>query len=360
MEISQILIAILVAVVVILPTVIWILRKSLSQSPQDKTFQSFLQLQQELHNLHSGLQEQIRSVSGQLAEHMQSNARFLQDSQQNYREVMDNVQHRLGVLQGATQSMVDIGKDISSLQDILRAPKLRGGMGEFLLAELLRQILPNDHFSLQHRFKNGAQVDAVIRLGEGLVPVDAKFPLENFTRILESDPSTEAESRKAFWRDIKKHVDDISSKYILPEEGTFEFAMMYIPSESIYYETIIRDESQNESVSSYAIRHKVIPVSPNSFYAYLQAMVRGLKGMRIERSAQIILENLGQLEVSLGQCLSDFEKIGVHLGHARASYEKTELRFRKLQNKLSAMGDGREASKDSDSRELPIPADETV
>jgi len=190
--------------------------------------------------------------------------------------------------------------------------------------------------------------------------VDAKFPLENFRRILESDSSTEQESRKAFWRDIKKHVDDISSKYILPEEGTFEFALMYIPSESIYYETIIRDESQNESISAYAIRHKVIPVSPNSFYAYLQAMVRGLKGMRIERSAQIILENLGQLEVSLGQCLSDFEKIGIHLGHARTSYEKTELRFRKLQNKLSAMGEGQASLRDSGSRELPIPADETV
>jgi len=114
---------------------------------------------------------------------------------------------------------------------------------------------------------------------------------------------------------------------------------MYIPSESIYYETIIKDDAQNESISSYALRRKVIPVSPNSFYAYLQAIVRGLKGMRIERSAQIILENIGQLEVDLEQCLADFEKIGGHLGHARSSYERTEQRFRKLQNKLAVMGD---------------------
>jgi DNA recombination protein RmuC len=112
---------------------------------------------------------------------------------------------------------------------------------------------------------------------------------------------------------------------------------MYIPSESIYYEIIIKDDAQNESLSSYAIKRKVIPVSPNSFYAYLQAIARGLKGMRIERSAQIILENLGQLEVDLEQCLTDFEKIGGHLGHARTAYEKTEQRFQKLRNRLNVL-----------------------
>ena len=269
---------------------------------------------------------------------MKHNAQFLQENQQNYRQIMGDVQHRLGALQSATQNMMEVGKDISSLHDILRAPKLRGGMGELLLAELLRQILPEDHFSLQYRFRNGLQVDAIIRLGEGLIPVDAKFPLENFKRILEAgSDEKQAEARKSFWKDIKKHIDDISTKYILPEEGTFEFALMYIPSESIYYETIIKDDAQSESLSSYAMKHKVVPVSPNSFYVYLQSIVRGLKGMRIERSAQIILESLGQLEIDFELCLSDFEKIGGHLAHARTSYEKTEQRFHKLQDRLSVM-----------------------
>jgi DNA recombination protein RmuC len=123
----------------------------------------------------------------------------------------------------------------------------------------------------------------------------------------------------------------------LPEEGTFEFALMYIPSESIYYEIIIKDDAQNESLSAYAMKRKVVPVSPNSFYVYLQSIVRGLKGMRIERSAQIILENLGQLEVDLDQCLTDFEKIGGHLAHARTAYEKTEQRFQKLRNRLNVL-----------------------
>ena len=293
-----------------------------------------------MHNLHTNLQEQIRSLSGQMADQQKQNTQFLQDNQQNYRQVMGDVQHRLGVLQQATQSMMDIGKDIASLQDILRAPKLRGGMGEFLLAELLRQILPEDHFSLQYRFNSGTQVDAVILLGDGIISVDAKFPLENFKRIMEAgDEGKQTEARKIFWRDVKKHIDDISTKYILPEEKTFDFALMYIPSENIYYETIIKDDAQNESLAAYAMKRKVIPVSPNSFYAYLQAIVRGLKGMRIERSAQIILQNLGQLEMDLGHCLTDFEKIGFHLGNARTAYEKTEQRFRKLKNKLDTMSE---------------------
>ena len=319
--------------------VFWLLQHmSKRTAADDKTFQPFLQLQQELHNLNATLQDQIQTLSRQMNDQMKQNTQCLHENQQNYRQVMGDVQHRLGVLQQATQSMMDVGKDISSLHDILRAPKLRGGMGDLLLAELLRQILPEDHFSLQYRFANGSQVDAIIRLGEGLIPVDAKFPLENFKRILEAgSDEKQAEARKGFWKDIKKHIDDISTKYILPEEGTFEFALMYIPSESIYYETIIKDDAQNESLSSYAMKRRVIPVSPNSFYVYLQSIVRGLKGMRIERSAQIILENLGQLEVDLEQCLIDFEKIGGHLAHARTAYEKTEQRFQKLKNRLTVL-----------------------
>lgn len=317
--------------------------------------QPFLQLQQELHNLHTSLQEQVSTLSGQMNDQMKQNSQFLQENQQNYRQIMGDVQHRLGVLQHATQSMMDVGKDISSLHDILRAPKLRGGMGEFLLAELLRQILPEDHFALQYRFANGSQVDAVIRLGEGLIPVDAKFPLENFKRILEAgSDEKQAEARKGFWKDVKKHIDDVGSKYILPEEGTFEFALMYIPSESIYYETIIKDDAQNESLSAYAMKRKVVPVSPNSFYVYLQSIVRGLKGMRIERSAQIILENLGQLEVDLEQCLTDFEKIGGHLAHARTAYEKTEQRFQKLRDRLNVL---EQHQGPAASKEIPVEKD---
>lgn len=294
--------------------------------------------QKEMADLRCALKEQFLEIAHQVNTHLEQNSRFLSQTHQNYTQAVGQVQHRLGELQQVTQSMMEIGKDISSLQNILRAPKLRGGLGELFLAELLRQILPEDHFSLQYAFRDGSKVDAVILLGQGLIPVDAKFPLENFKRILQAKgEEEERRPRKEFLQDVKKHIDDIAAKYILPEEGTFEFALMYIPAENVYYETIIKDEMQSESLASYALRKKVIPVSPNSFYAYLQAIAYGLKGLRIENSAQMILENLGQLETDFGKCLQDFEKVGEHLRNAQSAFEKTDKRLGKLQNKLSSI-----------------------
>ena len=288
----------------------------------------------EITGLKSVLDTQILELSNQLNQQLHKNNQFLAQTHEGYREAVGQVQHRLGQLQQATQSMMEIGKDISSLQNILRAPKLRGGMGELFLAELLRQILPEDHFSLQYSFRDGSKVDAVIMLGDSLIPVDAKFPLENFKRLIEAAGEDDSrQAKKLFNQDVKKHIDAISSKYILPEEGTFDFALMYIPAENVYYETILKDD-QPESLSEYALRKHVIPVSPNSFYAYLQAIARGLKGLRIERSAKIILQSLEQLEGDFKKCLGDFEKVGSHLNHAQAAYRSAEKRFSRLQDKF--------------------------
>lgn len=300
--------------------------------------QIMVEMQREMTNLQSTMQNQILELSRQMNAQLENNNRFLRETQDGYSRTVGQIQHRLGELQESTQSMMSIGKDISSLQNILQAPKLRGGIGELLLAELLKQILPQDHFSLQYSFRDGSKVDAVISLNNGMIPVDAKFPLENFKRILEStDKETQKQFRKTFVQDVKKHVDSIASKYILPDEGTFDFALMYIPAENVYYETIIKDEGQAESIAAYALKKKVIPVSPNSFYAYLQAIVRGLKGLRIERSAQLILESLGQLETDLGKFFADFDKLGGHLNNAQSSYNKSLRRFERLQDKFSAM-----------------------
>ena len=154
----------------------------------------------------------------------------------------------LGGLEEANRHIYEVGKDIASLQEILRAPKLRGGLGEFFLEDLLAQILPPQHFSTQHAFRSGEKVDAVIKLGASLVPVDAKFPLENFKRIAGSDERRGKKPRQeAILRPMcKKHIDAIAGKYILPDEGTYDFALMYIPAENVYYETIIKDEAPDE------------------------------------------------------------------------------------------------------------------
>ena len=322
--------------IVLSAVVFLLLRRTHKGVDENVSERMMLQFQKEMNDLRSGLKDQVLDLSQRMNEHLERNSRFLNQSHQGYSQAVGQVQHRLGELQQVTQSMMEIGKDIASLQDILRAPKLRGGLGELFLAELLRQILPEDHFSLQYAFQDGSRVDAVIFLGQGMIPVDAKFPLENFKRMLAAQgEEDEHHARKHFQQDVRKHIDDIAAKYILPAEGTFEFALMYIPAENVYYETIIKDEVQPESLSGYAIKKKVIPVSPNSFYAYLQVIVRGLKGLRIERSAQLILESLGQLETDFKKCLADFEKIGDHIKNAQSAFDRTDKRLGRLQEKMN-------------------------
>ncbi len=336
MEFNTLLLVLALAGLAVLGWAMWIRQGKAGRG--DDTVRLIADMQQEVKLLHATLQGQVTELTRQMNAQWQQHAQLLQETQEGYTRTVGQVQHRLGQLHEATQSMVDIGKDIASLQSILQAPKSRGSLGEFFLEELLKQMLPLDHFSLQYTFQSGAMVDAVIFLGQGMIPVDAKFPLENFKRILEAkDGEEEKQARKSFNQDVKKHIDAIASKYILPEENTFEFALMYIPAENVYYEVIIKDEMQTESVASYAQRKRVIPVSPNSFYAYLQAIVRGLKGLRIERSAQMILECLGQLETDFQKFFADFEKIGGHLSNAHSAFDKAHKRFEKLQHKLTSI-----------------------
>jgi DNA recombination protein RmuC len=198
--------------------------------------------------------------------------------------------------------------------------------------------LPSQHFSIQHGFRSGEKVDAVIKLGSGLVPVDAKFPLENFRRILEvANDEERNRARRQFAVDVKKHIDAIAGKYILPDEGTYDFALMYIPAENIYYETIIRDGVPEEkSLCHYAMAKHVIPVSPNSLYAYLQAIVLGLKGMKIEDRAKEIIQYLNRLQGDFGKFREEFALLGKHVGHAQASYQTADRRLEQFGQKLLA------------------------
>ena len=233
-----------------------------------------------------------------------------------------------------------MGKDIASLQEILRSPKLRGGLGELFLGDLLAQIFPPAHYTLQHRFKSGEAVDAVIKLGHNLVPVDAKFPLENFRRIVETASEDDRKvAKKKFMADVKRHVDAISNKYILPDEGTFDFALMYIPAENVYYELIIKDEAVDteKGLLSYAFTRRVIPVSPNSFYAYLQTILLGLKGLHIEEEAQEILKSLARLSGDFRKFQEEFELVGKHLTNTKMRYDESDKRLAKFGDKLQSL-----------------------
>ena len=219
------------------------------------------------------IQQQLGQILGHVNERLRENADILQKTQQNLGERLDaarvvgSVQKSLGSLEEANRKIYEVGKDIASLQEILRAPKLRGGLGEFFLEDLLVQILPAHHFSTQHSFRSGEKVDAVVKLGSSLVPIDSKFPLENFKRILEATSEEDkARAKRQFAAEVRKHIDAIAAKYIVPDEGTYDFALMYVPAENVYYETIIKDESLGEkNLSQYALSKRVIPVHPTVF-----------------------------------------------------------------------------------------------
>ena len=243
-----------------------------------------------------------------------------------------NAIHRqLGDVGRATQQLAEQAKDLGQLQQLLRPPKARGGFGELLLGNLLADRLPSTAYTLQHTFRSGERVDAIIRVDK-LVPVDAKFPLDNFERYVDAqDDDARQLHGKAFARDVKIHIDAIASKYIRPDEGTFDFAFMYLPSEAIYYELTC---GKTGSLLEYAHDRSVVPVSPSTLVAYLHTIVLGLKGMQIEQHAQEVMAYCAQLQKDFGTFRSDFDTIGKHLGHARSKYAEAERRLDRFETQL--------------------------
>jgi DNA recombination protein RmuC len=247
--------------------------------------------------------------------------------------------HVLGELREKAGQIHEVGRAAADLVNILRAPKLRGGMGELFLGDLLAQILPSKVFELQHRFKSGEAVDAAIRIGDKCVPVDSKFPLENFRRIFDAQSDADRiAARRQFVRDVRKHVDDIASKYILPDEGTYDFALMYVPAENVYYETIIKEEPsasrEDHELFNYALDKRVVPVSPNSLYVYLQTILFGLRGMEVGERAQEILTTLQRLRGDVDKLQENFRLLGRHFGNAQNSYNETEKSLNRFEIKL--------------------------
>ncbi len=256
----------------------------------------------------------------------------LQATADRMKTVGENLQ---AVTASATQ-ILDVGKSIAGLEEILKPPKLRGEFGEMLLERLLAQILPEANYTFQRRFRSGEVVDAVIDLGVAQVPVDAKFPIESFTRMIAAETEEDrTRLRREFVRAVRGHVDAVA-KYIRPDEGTFDFALMYIPAENVYYETIVKGEMELDggSIQEYALERRVITVSPNSFYAYLQVIVKGLKGMHVEREADKILGRLGRLKNDYGRFQQEYGVLGRHLTNAKNKYDEVDKAVERFGDRL--------------------------
>lgn len=298
----------------------------------------------ELTKLHTRIDGRLRESAEAIEKTHQTVGQRLDKNASLFGEV----KHKLGQLEESSKRIESVGENISELQEILRAPKLRGNLGELFLEELLTQILPKDYFEMQYTFHSGEKVDAVIRLAHGLVPIDAKFPLENFQKFLKPHLSEQEELgfRKKFVNDLKKHVDDIAQRYIRPDEGTFDFALLYVPAENIYYEAILREDGKKNllNINAYALERRVIPVSPNSLYAYLQAIVLGLKGLQIEERAKEIFGSLARLKGEMGKLEEELGLVGKHLTNASSAFDKTKKRTQRLADRLTQIEEGKDSS----------------
>jgi DNA recombination protein RmuC len=256
------------------------------------------------------------------------------ETQSSNSQLATNIFETLGDVRRATTSVADQAREFTALQDLLKAPKARGGIGEAMLEELLRQVLPHHSYETQYRFRSGAIVDVVVRAGGRLVCIDSKFPLSNYKRMCDANDDIErAEAERAFAADVDRHIRDISSRYIVPDEGTFDFAVMYVPAEGVYGE-ILRLSHRKRPLFEAAIEARVVPMSPLNMYGYLQTILYGLKCLRIEKSAEAILDFCGRLQRDVERFASEYDTLGKHLGNARTKYEDGARSLDRFRDKL--------------------------
>lgn len=308
--------------------IILFLNKKLAKINEQKTDETLLEwlksMQTSVDSTNKTLNDALRDTQKNIHTTLQTNTKALNERLDNAARVIAGVQKDIG-------EMSEIGRSMKDLQDFLRSPKLRGNVGEQVLKELLGQMLPKQSFHLQYGFKSGATVDAAIKTSAGVIPVDSKFPMENFRKMAASE--TEAEKKivqKEFERDVKKHIDDIARKYILTDEGTIDYALMYIPSEAVYYEIV-----NDADLFDYAGKKRVLPVSPVTFYAYMKAILMSFEGQKIEKRASEILQSLRSIQREYQKVDDNLGVLGRHLNNAYNMMSQVTSSFFQLGQKIT-------------------------
>ena len=280
--------------------VVWFIQQkinSLLNAKQDTTLIEWAkQTQQDIKSLQQEVSKVLLSTNKDLTA-------TLQQSYGDLHKRLDKAAILIGDLKKEAGQFSEISRSMRDLQEFLTSPKLRGNIGEHVLKDLISQTFPKQAFHLQYQFKSGVKVDAAIKTDAGILPIDSKFPMENFKRMVGGETQADRVAAvKEFARDVKKHIDDISKKYILPEEGTMDFALMYVPSEPVFYEIVNRP-----ALMDYARGVRVYIVSPSTLYAHLQAILLGFEGKRIETKGREVLALLRAVQ-------KDYEKVEGNLG----------------------------------------------
>lgn len=339
---NTLLIIVLVLIVVVLALLVWLMVSLMGQSKNlAGQSASIGLLQQQLEALKSAEETTRASLNHSMQTSQLSITRNLDTGQQ----VLGRLNSQIGELQGTNKQMLQLGSEVKRLQDILASPKLRGQMGEWSLQHLLENTLPKDSYELQYSFKDGQKVDALVKLASHTVPIDAKYPLPAFEALTQAETEDEkAKLRKQFQRDVTIHIDKIASAYIRPAEGTLDFAMMFIPAENVYYETIVKYPNDAKDILQYSLSKRVIPVSPNLLYAYLMTVVMGLQGMQIEKQAAEIRQNLSKLNASFASYINDWDTLGGHIRNTYNKYDEAQKRLNRFTLELEQV----QAEKDTE------------
>jgi len=309
----------LILVIIGLAIVIFLL---LRQRPQ-KEDSSLLMLQQQLNQLNEtvgkGLSESTRIVQNQVGQSI---------------DIVKKITEELTGLKETNRQVMSYADQLNKLQDILKNPKQRGVLGEYYLETVLKNVLPPGSYQTQYSFSDGDKVDAVVFVGKHIIPVDAKFSLENYNRMLEADSEVEKKRyENIFVNDLKNRIEE-TSKYVRPEERTMDFAFMFIPSEAVYYDLLINKvgsiSEETNNLIYYAGKKKVIVVSPTSFLAYLQTVLQGLRNQKISEQAQEIIKEVERLGKHLLVYGDYMKKMGSHLGTTVSTYNKASMEFKKI------------------------------
>ncbi len=292
-------------------------------------------LQQQLLMLQQQLQDMNKVVDSKLGESHKTMLGAIQAQSGQANKIIQDVTERLTKLDETNKQVMGFADQLKNLQDILKNPKQRGVLGEYYLETVLKNVLPPGGYQMQYGFKDGTAVDAVVFIQDRIVPVDSKFSLENYERILQtSDPAEQDRLQKAFKQDLKNRIDE-TSKYIKPQENTMDFAFMFIPSEAIYYDLLVNKvgavKVSTQDLVEYAFKDKhVIIVSPTSFLAYLQTVLQGLRALQIEESAKEIRKNVEKLNKHLLNYEEYMKKMGTQLSTVVNTYNTSSKEFKKI------------------------------
>ena len=271
------------------------------------------------------MQSSIDSSSIHMVKTLQENSKQLNDRLDKAASVIKDVGHEVG-------QMSEIGRSMKELQDFLKSPKLRGNIGEQVLKDLISQMFPKNSFHIQYQFKSGERVDAAIQTDAGILPIDSKFPMENFQKMAKAENNLDKNLyEKEFARDVKKHISSIASKYILPEEGTMDFALMYVPSESVYYELV-----NMLDIMDFAKQSRVYIVSPTTLYAHLQTILLAFEGKKIESKSRDLFKMLRALQTDFNKVEENMLVLGKHINNASAQFANVNSGFNQIGQKINS------------------------